>query len=466
MGNPTVSVIIPTYNGARFLGEAMQSVFEQTYPDFELIVVNDASPDNTCEAVKQFDDPRLIYLVHEENQGADVARHTGLQASSGEIIAFLDQDDLFHPEKLQEHVIFLERDPDVGMTYNARFELNYSSKTIRELWRPPCSITLADLVLWFPISPSDSVLRRKWAFEMDLHSDNSRGSEISILSHLFMSGCGFGLVDRALNYRRYHSRRKVKDLARACESELSNQIKVFSDARCPAEVLALRGVAHSNLYRYWSYLAFGQGETALGQKFVREAVRLKPSLLEGRPCELVQFLLINCIDDESENHEALLQGIFAQMPPEIAWLSEQSSWAVAQGYLLKGARAVIWDRPEDGRRHFEHAANLCAQVDEPFLSTLTQKLLNYEAEFGVEATQNVLCSLTPYLESLGDRAFVRDLKSSYSVNRAFRSYDAGDYATVPMTILHAIANNPKYLANRGVVSILLRSTFGMWSKTV
>jgi glycosyltransferase involved in cell wall biosynthesis len=460
LNNPKVSVIIPTYDGADFLGEAIQSVLDQTYPNFEIIVVNDASPDHTCDAVKQFDDPRLMYFIHEENQGADVARHTGLQASSGEIIAFLDQDDFFHPEKLQEHVIFLERHPDIGTTYNARFELNYSSKTIRELWRPPGSITLADLVLSFPISPSDSVVRRKWAFEMDLHSDNSRGSEISILGHLFMSGCGFGFVDRALNYRRYHSRRKVKDLAGACESELSNQVKVFSDPRCPAEVLALRSVAHSNLYRYWAYLAFGQDETALGQKFIREAVQLKPSMLEDEPCELVQFLLINCIDDEGQSHEALLQRIFAQLPPEIAWLSGQSSWAVAQGYLLKGARAVIWGRPEDGRQHFEQAGNLGAQVDEIFLSTLTRKLLNYETEFGIEAAQNVLNSLTPYLENLGGQALVRDLKSTYSINRAFRSYHAGDYARARPTILRAIANNPKCLANRGVVSILLRSMFG------
>jgi glycosyltransferase involved in cell wall biosynthesis len=463
MGAPKVSVIIPVYNGADYIAEAIQSVLEQTYPNFELIVVDDASPDHTAEVVKGFDDLRLKYLVHQQNRGADRARHTGLQASSGEIIAFLDQDDYFHLEKLQAHVAFLEQNPDIGFTYNARFELNYSSKTIRDMWRPPSTITLADLVLWFPIAPSDAVVRRKWALEMDLLG-GSRGAEISHFSHLFLAGCRFGFVDRALNYRRYHTRRRVKDLAGGCESELNNQIKVFSDARCPPEVLALRDVAHSNIYMYWACLALAQDETALGRKFVREAVGLKPSLLEGKPCELVHHLLVNCIDDESQNHEALLQRVFAQLPPEVAGLSEQSSWAVAEGYLLKGTRALIWDRPEDGRKHFERAGSLGAQVDGSFLSTLTHQLLNYEAEFGVEATQNVLHSLTPYLENLGGREIVRDLNGLYSVNRAFRSYHAGDYASVPMTLVHAIANNPKYLANRGVLSILIRSTSGRWAK--
>jgi len=221
MKTPKVSVIIPTYNGADFLGEAIQSVLEQTYPNLELIVVNDASPDNTTGVVTQFTDTRLKYIVQEENKGVGQARYTALQASNGEIIFFLDQDDYFHPEKIQSHVTFLENHPDVGFTYNARFELNYSEKTIRDLWRPPSNISIADLVLWFPISPSDAVIRRKWAFEIEWVGQK-RGAEINQFGRLFMAGCKFGYVDRALNYRRHHSGRVIKDLSKACENEIRN----------------------------------------------------------------------------------------------------------------------------------------------------------------------------------------------------------------------------------------------------
>jgi glycosyltransferase involved in cell wall biosynthesis len=463
MSTPTVSVIIPTYNGAAFLSEAIQSVLKQTYPSIELIIVDDASPDHTAEVVKQFDDPRLKCIVHSKNRGADVARHTGLQASSGEIIAFLDQDDFFHPEKLQAHVAFLESHPDVGFTYNARFELNYSATTIRDLWRPPRTITLADLVLWFPLAPSDVVLRRKWALQMDLIGGR-RGAEIVHFGQLFLEGCKFAYVDRALNYRRYHSGRTIKDLAGACKSELNNQVKVFADVRCPTELLALRHIAHANLYLYWAYLAFAQDETDLGQEFIRQVVRLKPSMVEGVPCEMIDHFLINCIDDESQNHETLLQKVFAQIPSEMARLSEQYSWAAAQGYLLKGARAVIWDRPGDGCSHFEQAARLGARVDDYFLSRLTYQLLNYEAEFGTQATQDIFHALIPYLERLSGQRSVRRLNGYYSVNRAFHHYQAGEYSGVLTTILQAIASDPKYLTNRGVLSILLRSSVGRWAK--
>jgi hypothetical protein len=225
--------------------------------------------------------------------------------------------------------------------------------------------------------------------------------------------------------------------------------------------LALRDVAHSNLYRYWAYLAFAQEANALGQKYVRAAVRLRPTILKGMPCELVNHFLINSIDDEGQNHGALLKRIFVQLPPEMDRLSDQFNWAAAQGYLLKGARAVIWGRLEDGRRHFEQAAKMGAQVDDSFLNTLTHQLLDYEAEFGAEVAQDVLRDLTPYLEDLGGQTSLRRLNGYYSVNRAFDRYDAGEYGQVPPMILRAVASNPKYLGNRGVLSALFRSAWGM-----
>lgn len=451
-----VSVIIPTYKGAAFLGEAIQSVLDQTYPDLELIVVNDGSPDNTTEVVGEFVDPRLKYFVHETNRGVGKARHTGLQSSSGEIIAFLDQDDFFHPEKLQAHVEHYKTFPDVGFTYNARFELNYSSKTIRDISRPPKHISLADLVLWFPLSPSDVVLRKEWAQQMDM-LNSFRGAEITHFGRLYLDGCKFGCVDRALNFRRYHSGRKINNLVGECQKEINNQIQIFSDPRCPPDALALRGIAHANIYMYWAYLAYAQNETSVGQEFVREAVREKPSILQGMPCELLTNFLINCIDDEGQDHEIRLRNVFSQLPPELVWLSDHYAWAVAQGYLLKGARALIWGRFNDGRMHFERAINFGAQMNESFISTVTSQLVNYEIEFGAEATEGILASFSPYLLQLGGRAGVRRLNSTYMVNSAFHHYRSGDYRSVRENLIRAILENPKYLTNRGVLAVLKHS---------
>lgn len=99
--NPTVSVIIPTYNRAHLISRAIQSVLNQTYQDFEIIVVDDASKDNTEEVMKSFDDERVIYLRHKNNRGAQAARNTGIKAAKGEWIAFLDSDDEWLPQRLE-----------------------------------------------------------------------------------------------------------------------------------------------------------------------------------------------------------------------------------------------------------------------------------------------------------------------------------------------------------------------------
>jgi glycosyltransferase involved in cell wall biosynthesis len=459
MSIPLVSVIIPTYNGADFLGEAIQSVLEQTYANFELIVVNDASPDNTEEVVKMFDDNRLKYIAHKKNSGVGQARHTGLQASKGEIIFLLDQDDYYHPDKLQSHVTFHERHPDVGFTYNARFELNYSAKTIRNLWRPPNPISLVDLVTGFPIAPTDAVITRKWALEGIEWLGQRRGAEIAQFGRLFMAGCKFGYVDRALNYRRHHSGRNIKDLRKACENEVSNQVLILNDSHFPAELADIGNVAHANLYIYWAFHAFRQGETALGQEFVKKAVELKPSIVKGKPSELMGIFLINSVDDEHVNHESMLENMLTQLPPEASCLSDELNWAVREGYLLKCIRAVIWDRPEDGNRHFEQAVRLGASIDDYFLDTLTQKLLDYRAEYGIEAAQEILSALTSLLQNLAGGNRIRSLVGNYLVNLAFQYYHKGEYAKTHETVINAIGNDPKYLINRGVLSILGRSTF-------
>ena len=116
---PKVSVIIPTYNRAHLVGRAIRSVLNQTYQDFEIIVVDDGSTDNTEEVVKSFNDPRIRYIRHEKNRGGSAARNTGIRAARSEYIAFLDSDDEWLPEKLEKQVLIFS-DDQIGLVYTGR----------------------------------------------------------------------------------------------------------------------------------------------------------------------------------------------------------------------------------------------------------------------------------------------------------------------------------------------------------
>ncbi|WP_135855417.1 glycosyltransferase [Halorussus salinus] len=109
---PTVSVVIPTYNRAELLTRAIDSVLAQTYDDFELLVVDDGSTDDTEEVVTGYDDERVRYLAHDTNRGANPARNTGIEAAEGEYVAFLDSDDEWRPRKLDAQLDRLDGTDD------------------------------------------------------------------------------------------------------------------------------------------------------------------------------------------------------------------------------------------------------------------------------------------------------------------------------------------------------------------
>ncbi len=112
---PSVSVIIPTYKHADFVLATLDSVFAQTFTDYEVVVINDGSPDSTAEKLRPLADAGRIRYIEQENQGQGAARNRGLAEAQGEFIALLDDDDLWPPDKLEWQVAALRRHPDAGM---------------------------------------------------------------------------------------------------------------------------------------------------------------------------------------------------------------------------------------------------------------------------------------------------------------------------------------------------------------
>ena len=108
--NNLVSIIMPSYNTGKYIAAAINSVIKQTYQNWELLIVDDCSSDNTDEIVKLYlEDQRIIYLKNKKNRGAAVSRNHALQKAKGKWIAFLDSDDLWKPEKLKRQINFMKK---------------------------------------------------------------------------------------------------------------------------------------------------------------------------------------------------------------------------------------------------------------------------------------------------------------------------------------------------------------------
>jgi glycosyltransferase involved in cell wall biosynthesis len=119
VNNPLVSILIPTYNRAALLTKAIQSVLSQTYSEFELIIIDDASTDHTAAIVENFHDSRIHYLRLNQNGGVSAARNAGLKVCRGDYIAFLDSDDEWVPQKLEQQLqLFQNSAEQVGVIYS------------------------------------------------------------------------------------------------------------------------------------------------------------------------------------------------------------------------------------------------------------------------------------------------------------------------------------------------------------
>lgn len=140
---PQVSVIVPTYNRADLLAGALDSVLSQSFGDFELLVVDDGSTDNTAEVVGGMADRRVRIIAQEHSGLPAVARNAGMRAAAGAFLAFLDSDDLWLPGKLAQQVALMEATPALGLSYTNcyRFASDPASHETTPLLRPEEMLT-------------------------------------------------------------------------------------------------------------------------------------------------------------------------------------------------------------------------------------------------------------------------------------------------------------------------------------
>jgi len=134
---PTVSIVIPTLNRARLLTRAIKSVLNQTYQDIEIIIVDDGSTDETEKVIKRCRNKKIKYIKHKKTIGPGAARNTGIDATCGDYIAFLDSDDEWLPKKLEKQIsLFKKNVAKTGLTYcGVELVDQYSGKT-KEKWLP------------------------------------------------------------------------------------------------------------------------------------------------------------------------------------------------------------------------------------------------------------------------------------------------------------------------------------------
>lgn len=159
----TVSIVIPAYNSSRYLPETIEHVLSQTFSDYEVLVINDGSTDNTAEiATRYSQQDSRVKLFSQNNQGLSGARNTGIQIAQGEYIAFLDSDDHWLPHKLAAHMDHFARLPNLGISFGRIEFMSFDGKPTRRFSNSRL-VNLTPKHLYYEnsiVTPSNAVIRR------------------------------------------------------------------------------------------------------------------------------------------------------------------------------------------------------------------------------------------------------------------------------------------------------------------
>ena len=260
---PKVSIIIPTYNRAVYVRESIDSVLAQTYADFEIIVVDDGSADDTQAVLQPFVAQGTIRYARQENRGESAARNQGIALATGEYIAFLDSDDLFTPTKLEKQVAYLDAHPEIGLVHSwyAKFEDGGRELGIRDTSKLTGKIYPNYLLDWSILMVVPSVMVRATVLAQVGGFDESIrwGPDLDMWRRIT---CKFqiGVIPEVLCKIRVHPGNISADKVSAAASFARYLQKAFDDDASLGPVF--RRKAMSKMYANVAHNILSAGDTA------------------------------------------------------------------------------------------------------------------------------------------------------------------------------------------------------------
>ena len=353
---PAISVIIPAYNQAMYVSEAIRSVLGQTYPDFELIVVDDGSTDETSQILAGFQDPR-IRVIRQSNAGLSSARNTGLRESIAPLVTFLDADDYFLPDKLEVLSRYLENNLEIGLIVGKAIYIDHTGRTLVEAGKPSTLLNLPELLFENPICVSGILLRRNWLERVGVFDESLRACEDwDLWLRLLIEGCKMAWVENLVVAYRIHPGQMTRQSDRMQIAIFSMLDKFFSRPDLGENLLRYKDGAFSTGWIHAAVYAYLSGEADKGASFLREAVCLDPTMRDQHYRRLVRFLIGWAYDPRVVDPVVFLQQIVINPPPEEPGLvlplrraladillaslfqSSKETWRLRRGDLLKVIR--------------------------------------------------------------------------------------------------------------------------------
>lgn len=292
---PKVSIIMSTYNRAHMIGDAIRSALAQTFTDFELIVVDDGSTDNTREIVNGFGDSRVRY-IHKQNAGLPAGRNTAIAHARGEYVAFLDDDDLSLPHQLAVQTAFIDEHPGCDWVSTGYRLVDWQGKLLMEAtgWNDYPQLNTKTWLFSCPTCPSAVMVRREWLERVGGFDPLQKLSEDwDLWLRLAHAGCQMDWVREVACIYRIH-RTNMTRSSRAIYGEFGTfrmLDKFFGQPDLTQDLLRLKDPAYAHLLLTSAAASFEDEDYDLAITSIQRGLELDPSLAEHQAQRALNILM-------------------------------------------------------------------------------------------------------------------------------------------------------------------------------
>ena len=333
-----VSVIIPAYNQAGYLAKAIQSVLDQTWSDFEILVIDDGSTDDTREIAQAFRDERIRYIF-QDNRGLSAARNTGIVHSTGTYISYLDADDQFLPEKLALLLEALENHPHFGFAAGQAIPVDEDNRPVGEIFNVPLPNESHNWLLGNPLHVGSVMIRRTWQEKAGFFDDTLRSYEDwDMWLRLARVACPMTWVPQPVSLYRFHQKQMTRLGRQMTEATFAVLDKHFADPTLPESWTALHDQAYSNAHLRAAMQAYHAGEYSAAQSHILNACRLNHNLVAGEAEELAHRIAAFACSPKNPDPIQFLENIYNHLPDELAVLRQRKGMDIGQAAIEAGFR--------------------------------------------------------------------------------------------------------------------------------
>lgn len=449
---PLVSIIIPTFNRADLLPQTIESCLAQTYPNLEVIIVDDGSTDATAEVVARYGS-KVIY-VRQDRQGVRRARQHGLQRASGEYIAFLDSDDLILPTKIERQAQVLGERAEIGLCHGWYYTVDEQGRKLDLMTDIPETDVLAELICRCFIWSGAPLIRRTSLDTLDLSSTAWEREiyEWDLWLRLALAGHPFFCIREPLGVYRIHANSLSANIEVVARRVFSILDTLYNDPHAPGTLHAVKERAYATWHTWIAFRYYAACAWEMAQHHLTLALASADSPV-ARPSELALQIGYHAVNGRSPEPLKYLDDVFAHLPLQVEGVRLYRRQVQAYVHQTLALRLYRFGDCVTAREHLAQAIALNPDVitqPDRFMDQVMYHAVHLSddpAEVYINrVTQNLppeadaLHSLhVPLLERLGGWEYLTQVRSDYAT---------GVFPAARAYFMHTLAREPALAANR------------------